>query len=336
MNLDPKFNDVVDASSMQEVRAGGAIDADQCEARIANFSASSIAHPMWNQCLSTIRAMHVAGRHNRNKPRGLLITGPTGMGKSTIAKAYEARYPRREAEDRTIIPVLRVELPGQPSAKVIGEHILLTMGDPMAQCGSAEFRLARVRRLLAECRTECVIFDEFQHLTDNLDARARDIAADTVKNLMNETGLPFVFIGGPSCRSYFVKNQQLGRRCTPKVELQPFGYESPDERRDFLRLLKALHLRLPLEGPSALIDPGTVLPLFLASFGLLGHLTQLIEAALRLVLYEGSSCLDRDALRRAFAATIYQRCPPARNPFDPKFDGRPLDRPNEPFHGLLG
>jgi hypothetical protein len=333
MNLDPNSNGPL--SPPPDARGVPAIDADQCEARIARFSASSIAHPVWKQCLSTIRAMHVAGRHNRSKPRGLLITGPTGTGKSTIAKEYESRYPRREVEDRTVIPVLRVELPGQPSAKVIGEHFLLTMGDPMAQCGSAEFRLARVRRLLAECRTECVIVDEFQHLTDNLDSRTRDIAADTVKNLMNETGLPFVFIGGPSCRSYFVKNQQLGRRCTPKVELQPFGYGTTEEQRDFHRLLKALHQRLPLEGPSALVDASSVLPLFLASFGLLGHLTQLIEAALRLVLYEGAVQLDREVLKRAFGETIYQRCPPARNPFDLRFNGKPLDRPNEPFHGLL-
>src|SRR5438445_13443452 len=122
MDLDPKFSGKVESSTAQEARASEAIDADEREARIARFSEAPIVHPMWKKCWSTIRAMHVAGRHNRGKPRGLLITGPTGTGKSTVAKEYVKCYPRQEAEDRTIIPVLRVELPGQPSAKVHGEH----------------------------------------------------------------------------------------------------------------------------------------------------------------------------------------------------------------------
>jgi len=263
-----------------------------------------------------------------------LITGLTGSGKSTIAKAYAATYPRREEDERTVIPVLYVELPGQPTAKVIAERILNAMQDPFSERGGAEQKLQRIRRLLSECRVELLIFDEFQHVTDNLDSRACDIAADTLKNMMNETGVPCLFLGGPSCRRYFVRNQQLGRRCTPKVHLNPFGIATKDEKVAFQRLLKALESRLPFVQKSALVDVDVVGSLWYASFGLFGQLTQLVGEALDLALQSGATTLTTAHLHRAFAKTIYPGCLPTRNPFDNRFDSRPLTRSGEPFCGF--
>lgn len=304
------------------------------EAAIAYLTQDVIAHPMHESCISSIASMHAARKSNGKTPRGMLITGLTGSGKSTIGKGYAEGYPRREEDERTVIPVLYVELPGQPSAKVIAERILNKMGDPYAERGGAEQKLHRVRRLLSECRVELVIIDEFNHITDNLDGRTRDIAADTLKNLMNESCVPFLFLGGPSCRGYFVKNQQLGRRCTPKVPLRPFGLTTDAERRDFQRLLKALEQRLPFSQPSALVQVATVRPIWFASFGLIGQLTQLVAAALDFALKDGADTLTAEHLSRGFSGTIYTRCSPSRNPFHEKFNDLPLTAAGEPFHGF--
>lgn len=307
---------------------------EQAEAQVAHFSSTVIQHTVFDGCISSIKAMHEAARHNRGRARGMLIWGPTGTGKSTIAKVYELQHPREEAADRTLVPVLRIELPGQPTAKALGETILLALRDPLPHAGSAEFRLNRVRKLLKECGVQLLLFDEVQHLTDNLNSRDRNIAADTLKNLMNDTGIPCVFIGTPSCRGYFVENQQLGRRCSPKLGIEPFRFKEVGEQKEFLRLLKSLHDKLPLVGPSALIDRAVAPSLYFASFGLLGILVQLIESALRDTLLSGGTRLEREALRRSFADVIFPRCPRIRNPFDEEFSGLPLVSQGEPFHGF--
>lgn len=305
------------------------------EAQVAAFSSIRVQHPVLTYCLDALSSMHAAARHNSGKPRGMLIHGLSGTGKSTVAAQYEKQYPRRDEEERTVIPVLRVELPGQPTAKALSESILMAMGDPLSHRGSAEFRLGRVRTLFKACGVELVIIDECQHMTNNLDHRARDIAADTLKNLMNVTGIPFVFIGTPACSAYFVENQQLGRRCSPKIEVAPFGIRVADERRDFKRLLLSLDRSLPFTESSALIDATLTEALHLGCFGILGILTQLVEAALRITLRSEGSTLGRDSLHQAFAQVIFPRCSPSRNPFDVKFSGKPLTGPGEPFNGFV-
>jgi hypothetical protein len=323
-----------DRSVEGPARATHSLERDDVERRVARFTSTVIRHPRLEECLLRLQELHIAGRHSRRKASGLLIHGATGTGKSTIAAEYEQRYPRVEEEERTAVPVLRVELPGQPTAKVIGEAMLEALGDPFAHVGTAEIRMSRVRSLLRACGVEMIIFDEVQHLTDNLDRRSRSIAADTLKNLMNDTGIPTAFVGTPNCRSYFFENQQLGRRCSPKIALEPFGIKDAEDKRAFFRVLKTLDAALPTANGSALVDPVVAEAIHFASFGLLGILMQLIGAALRKALKSGGEQLTKLHLREAFVEVIYPRCPNKRNPFGDQFDGLPLVGANEPFHGL--
>lgn len=301
---------------------------------IAELTAHPIKHPMHNMCMAAIASLHAWRKVGGKTARGMLITGLTGGGKSTIAKGYAGDYPRYDEDERTVIPVLYVELPSQPTSKVIAEAFLNAMGDPYAERGGAEQKLQRIRFLLSACSVELVIVDEFQHITDNLDARNRDIAADTLKNLMNNSCVPFVFLGGPSCRVYFVKNQQLNRRCTPKISLRPFGLVTQEDGEVFQSMLKSLEERLPFEKESALMDLDLIEPLWFASFGLIGHLTQLVAAALDIALDARAPTLSRQHLSRAFVETIYVGCSETRNPFHKRFNNRPLTEVFEPFHGF--
>lgn len=325
---------------------------DVIETKIESFAKQVVEYPPLERCHSIMqtlqrsakqrraaRAAHRAKRADESQPlgpaRGMLITGLTGTGKTTISNHYVERNPRYDVEDRTVIPVLFLELPSEPRANVIGEQLLLALGDPFPSDGSGAFRLKRAKTLIRECETDLIIIGEAQHVTDNLDSHARDIAADALKDLMN-LGVPTVFFALPSAQSYFVKNQQLGRRCTPKIRLRPFGIANQDERDEFLGVLKSLHRLLPTVGESALIDSTCALALHFASFGLFGQLSQLIEEALRIVLTKEDTMLRREHLRTAFEQTIFPGCGDARNPFSMKFNGMPLTRPGEPYNGLVG
>lgn len=324
---------------------------DLIETKIARFASQVVEYTPLERCQSIMKTLQGSARHRRSaragrraKPsdesrplgpaRGMLVTGLTGTGKTTIADNYVERYPRYETEDRTVIPVLFLELPSEPRANVIGEQLLLALGDPFPSEGTGAYRLKRAKTLIRQCETDLIIIGEVQHVTDNLDRKARDIAADALKDLMN-LGVPTVFFALPSALPYFVKNQQLGRRCTPKIRLKPFGTATAEERKEFMGVLKSLHQALPVDGDSALIDPECVLPLHIASFGLFGQLSQLVEQALRIMLLGNHSTLRREHLQTAFEQAIFPDCKASRNPFSSKFSGALLTQPGEPYNGLV-
>ncbi|QHE83385.1 TniB family NTP-binding protein [Hydrogenophaga sp. BPS33] len=309
-------------------------DLDAIEEKVSTFSNVLIQHAPLQAGIDALKVLMTASRHNRKKARGALIYGLSGAGKTTLCKCLEEQFPRYDADDRTIIPVLFVELPSQPTPKVIAEAILTAMGDPMAHSGTAEFRLSRVRTLLAACKVEIVLIDEVQHISDNLDGRTRDIASDTLKNLMNATGIPFVFLGLPSASKYFSNRMQLGRRLNPKIHLGVFSYDTDANQDLFATLLLSFHEKLPFSGKSALIDP-VLTPLFhRACYGLIGSLAMLLEAAVRIALRARANSLTREHLRKAFGEEVYLGCKSNRNPFDEKFDHRPLVNVGEPFFGF--
>lgn len=342
---------VVVGQSGDAVVVGGETRFDEIELKIERFSRQVVEYPPLQRCHAFMQTLQRGARQRRNAlasrrgsrldesqplgpPRGMLVTGLTGTGKTTISTHYLEHYPRYEAEDRTVIPVLFLELPSEPRANIISERLLLALGDPFPKEGSGALRMERAKRLIRQCQTDLIVIGEVQHFTDNLDSRARDITGDALKDLMN-LGVPVVFFGLPSARSYFVKNQQLGRRCTPKIALRPFGVTNAEERGEFMGILMSLHQQLPTAGASALIDPNCALPLHFASYGLFGQLSQLIEEALRIALTQDAT-LCKEHLEVAFEQTIFPDCGDKRNPFSAKFNGMPLTRPGEPYNGLVG
>ena len=305
----------------------------EVEAQVASFMAERLLHDSLTHCVTLINSMRLSGLHHRKKARGMLISGLSGVGKSTIAERLLELSPRRDEDDRTVVPVLYVELSGQPTAKVIGSNLLEALGDPHAESGSAEDRLFRAAELMRACGVELVIVDEFHHI-GNLDTRQGKIALDTIKNLMNKTFIPILLLGANSSKALVRANPELSRRCTPKIQLDPFSAKDAEHLVNFRRLLMSFHELLPTTGPSALIDASMTDALYQACHGLIGQLSQLLEMPLKATLYTKSQTLEREALRWAFETTIYPGCKPNRNPFDLKFDGRPLVMEGEPFHGM--
>ena len=334
--IDHAAEDVQETSVTPLVRDRTADEAEEIELKVGKFVGTVIEHPRWKGTLKKLRNLLVASKYNRSRrPRGMLIFGPSGVGKSRLTQAFADMFPRRDTEDCAIIPVLWVELPSQPTAKAIGEAILMALGDPLASAGSAELKLARVRSLLQKCGVLLVVVDEVQHLVDNLVGKPRDIAADAIKNLMNQSAIPFVLTGLPSSAQYLsVTAKQLGRRLNPKIKFSAFRFGTRAQREEFARVLLSFHEALPFEGASALIDAELTERFFFACYGLFGTLALLLEQALRLALEQRDQALTREHLITAFAEDVFPGCRESRNPFHPKFDGRPLDREGEPFYGL--
>jgi len=312
----------------------GAPSLRPADAAVFEFRRNLIRFPAFTAATQAIERCHLYGRHLVEEPDCLLITGVSGTGKSTLRKTYAARYPREEAEDRTVIRVLQLELPSGPTIKNVAEKMLMALNDPHADKGSAESKTARIITLFRECRVELAMLDEFQHFVDNSGGKIEYKVADWLKQLINATRVPFVLLGLPRCKRILEVNEQLRRRFLPQASLPPFSIRTKPEAIKFAEFLNTLHSQIPLRGPSAFIEP-TVMPrMFYATNGLIDYLIKLTSIAMRTALEEGRDCIDIDLLRRAFSE-IWPQADRERNPFDSEFIPRLLNKADEPFSGYI-
>lgn len=307
---------------------------EQIEEIVADFKTTVVPHTGYMNCVEALQTMRLAGRTGRGGPRGMLITGESGAGKSTMAKTYEALFPRVEEDERTLIPVLRIQTPGQPTAKEIGAELLRRLNDPFPELGSAEVRLARAHSLAEKCGVEMIIFDEVQHLFEGLDKRHRRIASNSLKNFMNSSEIPCVLIGTNDCITYLLEDKQLARRCSPKLELKGFSLGTDSGLKEFKRALLSLDTHLPMTAKSDLVNPQYTTAIYLATDGLIGNLMNLLEGALRRALISGAQRLTVEHFAEQFSNVIFPKCEANRNPFDAQFNGVPLAGVGEPFYRL--
>ncbi len=308
-------------------------DESRIESTVIAFRANLVRHVGFEKALKEISRCHRMGRYRLDEPNCLLITGESGCGKSTLRRTYVNQYPRREMEDRTLIPVLHLELPSQPTVKNVAERLLIQLGDPFAEKGSAEGKTARIVTLLKECGVELVILDEFQHFVDRSSEKVEYKVADWLKSVINDSKVPFVLMGLPRCHRILEVNEQLRRRFLPRVSLHRFRMDIQEERRQFFNVLKNLEKSLPLQFPSALCEKTIIPRIYYATHGVIDHTMKLISESLNIALSEQRPTIDQEILRRAFERVIWADARDQDNPFHPTFKDRHLNRAGEPFHG---
>lgn len=308
-------------------------DEDRIENTVMSFRANLVRHVGFQKALKEISRCHRMGRYRFEEPNCLLISGESGCGKSTLRKEYVKLYPRFEAEDRTVIPVLHLELPSQPTVKNVAERMLLQLGDPFAEKGSAEGKTARIVTLMKECGVELVILDEFQHFVDRSSEKVEYKVADWLKSVINDSKVPFVLMGLPRCQRILEVNEQLRRRFLPRVSLHRFRIDRVDERKQFVGVLKSLEKSLPLQTPSALTEKSVIQRIYYATHGVIDHTMKLVSESLNIALSEHRPTIDPEVLRQAFERVIWADARDQDNPFHQAFKERHLNRAGEPFHG---
>ena len=268
-----------------------------------------------------------------NKPDCLLITGESGAGKSTVRKEFARQFPRREEDECTIIPVLHLEVPAMPTIKNVAERILIELGDPFAERGSAEGKTSRIITLMETCGVRLVILDEFQHFVDRASDKVDYKVADWLKYIINASKVPFVLMGLPRCERIVELNEQLRRRFLPRIALTRFAIDSLEGRRQLAGVLRSLERNLPGGMTSVFTDKLMIARIYYATHGLMDHLMKLASEAVRLALTEGKSRIDLEILQRAFGNVIWGKATDKGNPFHRDFVQRHLTKRGEPFYG---
>lgn len=290
---------------------------------------SIIEHPGFCRALKEIADLHQQYLETKTCG-GLLITGQTGSGKSTLLEYYQTFFPARNEPERRVVPVLLVTTPAAPTVKNLAEAILVALGDPAASKGTAEAKTTRIYRYLKECKVELLVIDEFQHFFDRRKVSQARNMTDWLKNLFNEAEIPIVLAGLPRAYAVIRMNPQLQRRFSSPYYLEPFGFETKEQQKEFRAILKAIQSTLPL--PSVeLYEANLAQRFYFASLGLFDYVAKVIEKAVKLAGELKIERLNAGLLAQAFADKVWREVPKRLNPFEQKAILRPLNKRGEPF-----
>lgn len=288
-----------------------------------------IEHPKF-----TLAVREIARLHERSKvagvTEGLLFVAQTGSGKSTVLKYYEAKFPRTHSKSGTRIPVLRVDTPESPTVKTLAEAILFALGDPAATKGTAAAKTNRIIHFFKECGVELLLIDEFQHFYDGRRSTESRRVSDWLKNLINQVQAPVILAGLPRSIAVVNANPQLRRRFGTPHYMQPFGFDTDDERLEFRAVLQSIQSRLPIPCIS-LSENNMARCFYYASHGILDYVVKIIDDAVSRSSMDVEGMLTQQSFEIAFKRAVWLDAPEHLNPFSKDATLRLLNGVLEPF-----
>jgi hypothetical protein len=253
----------------------------------------------------------------------LLVCGPTGVGKSTLAKhmvdtALQASATRME-QDAGVIPAVYVEAPSSGERKfswrLFYQRILHQLeGDldmPKSEFGidSATGRMVKprggaantlgalrtaVERALRARKTGFLVIDEAAHIIRQTSRNDLEIQLDTLKSLANECGTQMVLVGSYDLYQLVSLSGQLARR-THVLHFERYQQAMETDVRAFKMCVQKFEAKLPDLWGGKLMQHAEAL--HENTLGCIGTLSAVLTRAAKLAHKDGSWTVD--ALRRA-------------------------------------
>lgn len=205
----------------------------------------------------------------------ILVSGPTGVGKTTLLQRIVKQLVEDASRDPTTtpghIPVIAMEAPSPDSgnfswkdyftrALIVSDEPLLTdkiTYDVRGMHRDEQGRLIierslttpDLRRILEKClyhrRPRAFIVDEAQHMKKMASGRRLLDQMDTLKSLANMTNTIHVLIGTYDLLGLMNLNAQLSRRST-EIHFPRYHINQPEDLREFKKLLRTLQRHMPL------------------------------------------------------------------------------------------
>lgn len=269
-----------------------------------------------------------------NEPNHIAILGNSRLGKTTICKSYEKRYPRIETDNDDRVIVLRIETPVPATIKDLVSEMLNALGDQKAdQGGNIGRKTRRLIKLLKKCGVELIIIDEFQHFLDARRGNVLKLVVHWLKNFMNKIPIPIVLVGLPTSEKALLEDEQLNNRISERIRIEPFGWEEASQKMEFKRLLYEIDQSLPFDELIGFNKGDMPLRFYDASKGILGHLTKLIRKAALISIKAGEPTIYIETLEAVWEKSIKSSIMNTVNPFSIKEQICDDDRKILPYAG---
>ncbi|NOU63224.1 AAA family ATPase [Paenibacillus sp. LMG 31461] len=268
-----------------------------------------VYHGKFNNAINEVRRCHLVSIGSK-KPELLFLHGDYGTGKSTVLGKYVEKYPRYDEGNKTIVPVLIVEIPANAKPKDVASKFLFELGDPFYSKGTEKVQTCRAISMAIKCRVQMVIFDELQHALETETQKVLRQTADWIKSFVNEVKVPVILCGMTDSEKIFKANPQLASRFKRKVELTPF---KPDKQ--FQSFLQKIDESLPFQRLANLSDIKMAMKLFYVCKGTPRILLKLLEEAVGIAAQLNQSRLSEFDLFEAFNRLDFSDRPKIINPF---------------------
>ncbi len=290
------------------------------EAKIKQVENIFIVPPRIKEVLEKIDKCRRRSKLSK-EPYCMLILGHQGVGKTTTYEYYEQQWPRVETPDGLKVPVLSVVIQVPATVKSLVTEMLRVLGDPAADKGTTVSQTSRLRSMLTQCEVELIILDEFQHFIDRDSQRVLRTISEWLKVQINTTRVPVVLCGMPYSRHVLdaMGNEQLRDRFSARVPIEPYGWGTQEDQREFRTFLAEVGDALPLRSCN-LGSKEMAYRLYCASNGFVRPLMNLVRSAAITAIEQGNDSLEMDLLAEAFEERYAEEYPERKNPFSSETD----------------
>lgn len=301
--------------------------------RLAHFRGFTVRHPKLDFAFEEVkRAASLA-----TGPRVVIVTGPSGVGKSTLAKKLAAylrdRHDREIESDKGCIPVMTGNAISPLTggfkwkdfyARLLRRHdgILaeqrflvplkseLFVDDPrfrsISQCTADTLRW-QAEECMRQRKTRYLIIDEAHHMLMVKGAEALEHQFEAIKSLTLETDAIIVLCGTYRLLDIRDMSGQLVRR-SRIVHFPRYDCLSKVDNTGFSSTLLAFQNRLPLARVPNLVANEEYF--YLKSASCIGNLKEWLNRSLEYCLETGEpftrKVTDRTALTNAALRTLYE------------------------------
>lgn len=232
------------------------------------------------------------------QPDSILITGQSGMGKTTIFDHYLSKFPRVQQDEGDIVPILASTLLDDKSPKGAPGHMLRDLGDWLQGKGGTRGELTD--RFVVQCngaKVEAIFIDEFQNAIENGTDNIIFNTSEWIKTLINLTGRPVCLFGMPYSRQVIEANIALINRFPIIHHIEEYDADTSEE---WLEFLEEVDKQLPFKEKANLDDEDLGLRLLCAAGGNIGRLMKrIIRPAAKAAVKDESKTITHDHLFKA-------------------------------------
>ena len=236
------------------------------------------------------------------KPRGLILTGDSDTGKSRTMTAFRDLHEPRIDPDSEYAehPVIYMTAPDVPDPVIVLKKILAEIGHPLRYNASLADLRSHTIMMLKACRVGTVMMDELHDI--KRDSRMNEKIVGFLvfmKNLINETGRPFVVGGTAVVLDIIASDDQIAGRLDNVLRLKPFTLG------EFVKVLLAFERMLPLRKQTDFrASEQMIQAAYTQTQGYIGRLNHVLEDACKIAIDTGEERITMSTIDRVTDRSI--------------------------------
>lgn len=280
-----------------------------------------VATPDIRQITATGSKLIVGNRGKQLGRRGLIVSGPSGTGKSTsitqLGRKHQIETERRHPGLAGQVPVVYIIVPPAATPKTLAIEFATFLGLPVSSRDSQHLLARAVTDVLRKVGCTLVLVDEVHRL--DLRTRPGAQASDQLKYFFDSVSATFVY-AGLDLEENGMFSGMRGRQIAGRfisLTTSGFGHATAAQRGDWARLVATMEQTLLLHRhkPGTLVEMAPYL--HQRTGGMVGSLDQLIHEAANDAISDGTEQVTRKLLDAVILDTA------AQEQYHPLAPGRP-------------